>query len=851
MSALVESAPPGELKLKIFQIKCHLFQLEANNNQAIDHSLAEINQQTMIFGIEFYKINLITVIILLSISNAGAQTTIRGKIIDISTQESIAYANIQFSGQSLEYPIGTITNAEGSFELSLEKGLYLFKVYYMGQELVSKNIEIKEQDIDFGEILVESLLQLEEVTIQANRNLIERKIDRVIYDVENSAKVSEGDALEVLRVTPGIRVQNNEISMIGKSTLQVMINDKIVQLSGEDLASFLKSIASEDIQNVEVISTPPAKYDALGNSGLININLKQAKKNSWNAQMKLVFRQRTFSSGSGAGSLNLNKKTVSISSSVGYANGVYYQEQDDYAHFPDGLWYTHSPFKTNFKRANGRIDLTYKINPRWSMGTQYIYNSTNFNVQDNPYTPVYDYNTRETIRSLLSNGKAIYNPTIHSVNYNNEFSIDTIGRKIALNLDYFTYGNPDQRTYNGISLIQYPFSKQFFRGTNTNQQEVNNVSAKIDVEYPLKWIGLSFGGKITHSISLNEIIFFNSGLVDNPVTTTPTSQNDFKYTEDIKALYISAKKAIKVKWKTQIGFRIEATSTNSISKNLNFSTVNDYVKIFPTIYLSYDITKASNISFNYSKRIQRPSFYELNPNIQFVNPFQSIEGNAFLQPSFIDNFELSTTYKKLTSKFYYSFEENIFSQVPLADAETNIIRFTNENFINTHRFGISQNFTFDRFKWWRSNNSLDVNFSVSEFNLAHEQEDQKGLNATISTYNNFNLKSDKTLLLGINFWYSMPGVNGIYNIKEASSLSVSLQCLFLKKNLNLTIRGNDLLRSSAERNESIVNGVLQTARYYYDNRTLQISISYRLGNKEIKAKKHSTGNQSERSRTGN
>ena len=281
------------------------------------------------------------------------------------------------------------------------------------------------------------------------------------------------------------------------------------------------------------------------------------------------------------------------------------------------------------------------------------------------------------------------------------------------------------------------------------------------------------------------------------------------------------------------------------------STKNDYTKFFPTFYLSYDATENSNFSFNYSKRIERPSFFELNPNIYFSNPFQSIEGNAFLQPAYIDNFELTNTFKNFVTKLYYSYEDNLFSQVPLADITTNIIRFTNENFINTSRFGISENYTFDKISWWSSNNSLDINYSKSKFNLEEEQEDQEGVNATISTYNDFNLNADKTFLMGVNFWYSFPGVNGIFDTKEASSLSLSLQYLLLNKDLNITLRGNDLFKSSAERNESRVNGVLQTARYYYDSRSIQLSVSYKFGNKDISAKRHKTGNEAEKGRTGN
>jgi outer membrane receptor protein involved in Fe transport len=794
---------------------------------------------------------IITLLILLSSLTLTAQTEITGSILEKKSQKPLEFAEVILLTNEASIITGVVTDAKGVFRLSAKQGEYTLQVTYVGQVLYTKNIIVAKKSINLGVIEIVNAQELDEVVIAAKKKLIERKIDRLVFNVENSSKASEGDALEVLRVTPGVRVQNDKITMIGKSNLQVMINDKIVQLSDEDLANFLKSIASEDIKNIEVITTPPAKYEASGNSGLVNITLKQAKKDSWNAQLKSSYRQRTYATGSVGGSFNFNKDKLSIATSFNYSDGTYYQEQDDYAYFPDGLWYTSSPINADIKRLNGRIDINYQITPKWAMGGQYLYNKTNFDVTDAPYTPVFDYDTNEIIRSLQSDGTMDLNPEIHSINYNNEIALDTLGRKITLNLDYFTYNNPDTKTYNGVSIIQNPFSEQFYRGTNTNNQDVTNVSAKLDIEFPLDWIDLDFGGKISNSKSLNDIVFFNSGLVNNPVTSLPISQNDFDYKEDIQAVYLSASKKINDKWNTQVGLRMEATQTSSTSNNLNFSVKNNYTKLFPTFYLSYDATEKSNFSFNYSKRIQRPSFSELNPNIYFSNPFQSIEGNAFLQPAFIDNLELTNTYKNFVTKLYFSYEDNLFSQVPLADATTNIIRFTNENFINTNRIGLSENYTFDKISWWSSNNSLDINYSKSAFNLEEEQEDQEGVNATISTYNDFNLNADKTLLMGVNFWYSFPGINGIFDTKEASSFSLSLQYLLLNKDLNISLRGNDLFKSSAERNESRVNGVLQTARYYYDSRSFQFSVSYKFGNKDIKAKKHRTGNKDEKGRTGN
>lgn len=779
----------------------------------------------------------------------SAQSEITGSVLEKETNKNLEFAEVILQNNESSIIEGTVTDAYGVFKLNVPVGEYTLQIIYVGQILFTKSIIVAEKAINLGAIEIVKTQELEEVAVIGKRKLIEQKVDRLVFNVENSSKASQGDALEVLRVTPGVRVQNDQITMIGKSNLQVMIDDKIIRLSGEELTNFLRSIASEDIMKIEVITTPPAKYEATGNSGLVNLILKQAKKDSWNAQLKASYTQRVYSAGSVGGSFNYNKDKLSIASSVNYSDADFFYDQQDDAYFPDGLWATSTPVKFSNKGFSGRIDLNYQITSNWEMGAQYIYNKSDYLTTDTPYTAVYDNNTNEIIRSLRSNGAMDLSPEIHSVNYNNGFTLDTLGRKITLNLDYFKYNNPDTKTYNGTSIIQDPYSEQFYKGINTNKQDVTNVSAKLDIDYPLSWVDLSFGGKISSSKSLNDILFYNSGLVDEPVTDMPLAQNDFEYKEDIQAAYISANKKFNDSWSMQIGLRMEATQIDSKSNNLNLSVYDDFAKLFPTFYLSYNATENSNFSFNYSKRINRPNFAQLNPNDYWMNPFQTIVGNAFLQPSYIDNFELTNTYKNFVTKLYYNYEGDIFSRVPLADSETNIIRFTFENFITSNRIGFSENYTFNKVKWWSSYNGLDINYSKSTFNLEEDQEDQEGLNATVYTYNDFNLNADKTWLLGVNYWYMAPGVNGVFDTKSASSLSLTLQYLLLNKDLNITLKGNDLFRTAKIRRTTTVNDVYQRAEYYFDSRSIQLSVSYKFGNNDIKAKKHQTGNENERSRT--
>lgn len=197
-------------------------------------------------------------------------------------------------------------------------------------------------------------------------------MDRLIFNVENSISPPGGDAIDALKVTPSIRVQNDMITMIGKSGMSVMVDDKLIQLSGDDLVNFLKTISSDNIKNIEVITTPPAKYSVEGNSGLVNIKLKKAKKDSWNASINSAYRQATYVTGSIGGNFNYQKNKISIFSNLNYSNGASAPVETSKIYYPNQLWSNNSQRKDFNNSIGGRIGIDYQISKKWIMGIQYL-----------------------------------------------------------------------------------------------------------------------------------------------------------------------------------------------------------------------------------------------------------------------------------------------------------------------------------------------------------------------------------------------------------------------------------------------------------------------------------------------
>ena len=769
--------------------------------------------------------------------------------------EPVQFANVllQKTSETNETIQGAVTDEFGKFLIDkIPSEAYRLTISFIGFQSIDTTLVISES-LDLGIlVMLDELNTLTGVSVTARRKLIRQEIDRLVLDIENSMLASRGNALDVLASTPGISVRNDQINMIGKSAVGVMVDDKLIDLAPEDVANFLRSIASEDIMHIEVISNPPAKYEAQGNSGLINIVLKKARRNSWNASIRSGYSKKTKDAAHIGANFTYNKNKFSLASSLFFTDGKYYQEQDDYAYFPDGIWYTSSPLLSDYKRFNGRIDISYQLTPNWSIGSQYMRNTTDYLVADNPYTPVFDNQTNEVKRYLLSSfSQMSWKPRFNSVNFNSAINLDTSGRKVHINLDYFKFDNEDIRQYIGESVINNPVSKQHYAGYNGNLQQVDNISGAIDIDHPTKWATIGYGGKLTRSTSTNDISLFNSGLVDDEVIAMPLADNDFKYIEHLEAAYISLTRSINEKLKIQLGVRVEATQTESSSENLELNETNDYVKFFPTLYFNYQPSENTSYALNYGRRISRPTFNQLNPNVFFINPFQTIVGNAFLQPSFTYNVELSASHGNLTSKLYYSREQDIFSQIPLPNTSTNIITFTNENYVNTNRYGISEFFLFDKYSWWSSSNSVDVNYSVSSFDLPTAHDDLKGFSSSISTSNDFSTKKIKGFSINIGYSYTFEGKNYIFDTGKASNLSGAIQYLLLDKRLKISLSANDIFKDSAEILKATVNDVYQTARYYFDSRTVSLSVAYSFGNNNISAKRHRTGNSDERNRTGN
>lgn len=773
---------------------------------------------------------LLALVLIILFKNQGfSQIKISGQIND-NNNKPIENIEIQLQNHDSIIVKSELTSLDGKFIIETEKGEFLLIIRQLGIIYHSQKMSVN-QDTDIGVInITERNQQLEEIVIVSKKKLIERKMDRLVFNVENSISASGGDAIDALKVTPGITVNNDQVAMIGKSGMAVMVNDRIIQLRGEDVVNYLKTLSSDDIKKIEVITTPPAKYDAEGNSGLINIVLKQGALNSWSNSIRSAYIQTTYPSVSMGNTFNYVKNKFNLRASVDGKIGNELVREKTEIVYPEQKWITENNRKVAEDFFSIDVMTDYKLTENSKIGIQYILNNRKPNEIDNFIGNVF---LKNGIAKILSNGNLNENNKNNSLNLHFHQTIDTIGRKIGLEIDYVNYQSLKERNFLTKSFDINQNQSNLFSGLNDGSQKIDIYSARIDIEHPNKWINLSYGGKFTTTKTNNNVSFFDttSGMPIIDLTQT----DNFLYTENTQAAYINGNKSLSEKWSIQLGLRYEFTQTLGESLSLSEKNETKYKQLFPTFYLQHIANENNIFNINYSKRINRPSFWEINPFKWYINQYTYAEGNPFLQPSFADNIELSYVYKsKLITTIFYQNTTNGFGQVPFVNENTLEQVFTRKNYYNATNIGVSEVYIFNKYNWWQSQNVFYAFYTKANLqNLTFNLIPQESFAYYVATNNTFVLNKNKNFHAEVNFWYNSRVKSIIYDQENFYSLDFGLKYFLMNKNLQVSFIVNDVFKTSFSNNLITTNDIPTIFNIYNDNRYFKLSINYKFGNKKI------------------
>lgn len=689
---------------------------------------------------------------------------------------------------------------------------------------------------------------LETVVIKKQKKIIERKVDRLIYNVENTASATGGNALDALKSAPLVRVQNETVSIVGKGEVLIMIDDRLQKIPASELAAFLKTIPSETIKSIEVITSPPAKYEAEGNNGIINIKLKTAKNNSWNASVGTNYTQRFYAGNSIQGMFNYNHGKLSLQSSIYGEQQKLRSNSETNTYYQNELWSMNNQSTSETKNLGISLGADYKITERWTMGLKYLGSFSKETAFGSPLTSRMNYHNSQPDSFISSDTNSSNKPEINSLNWFNTLKIDSSGTVLTTDFDFFDYKKEDSRDFSGSELNSkmQMLAGTYFSALNSNINSIRNYSGKADLETKLSWADLNFGGRFSFTRTHNTFLAYNKETGIPEINTDQS--NTFNYREYNEALYFSLSKKFNSHWEAKIGLRAEATQTNGFSANRNQTDNNAYIKLFPTAYLTYTENNNHSFSLTYNRRIRRPDFDYLNPFVVRTSPFYYSEGNPYLKPSIIDNLEFSyINGQKWTSSLYYSKVSDFGQALSILNPETNVTRNTPLNYADTYQIGFSTSYNLNSYKWWNSFTGFNINYQNVKSKVPYTASID-GYNAYLYSNNDFTLNQKKTFSLSVNYGLQLPGRYQIFHISTMNILDVAIKVLCLDKKLSVSLIGTDLLNSQRPLISYQSNGIETNFRNNNYTRGFRLSISYRFGNNEVKSKNRDFGNEEERNR---
>ncbi|MBW1295671.1 TonB-dependent receptor domain-containing protein [Aquimarina litoralis] len=781
---------------------------------------------------------------------ATAQIEIKGIVIDGKTP--VIFASVELKNSENKTINGVVTDDDGKFVISyVDEGKSLV-INFIGlkEKVIDLTTQQLDNDIDLGTIILEEDAQyLEEVVVNAEKKLIEYKIDKIVLNIENNVIASSGDAIDAINTAPGVLVQDNAISMLGRGSSRVMVDDRIINLGGEDLVAYLNSIPGSSIKSIEIIKNPPAKYEAQGNGGLINIILKKAKSNSWNNSTSLSYDQNRYSFGNLSNNFVYNKDKLSFTINVnGRKGAVKALENFDFI-YPDSKTSLESVGRKTNDDISGRLSVDYDFNDKLSAGVQY---SGRFNDPDlvDKEIRTTNFDNTNSINSIFVGDQNFDNDNEnHSLNTHVIYKLDTLGRKVSLDLDYFDFDSKkDYRTISNeldsnMNIIdgQEMFIRDF------SLLGIENKSINLAVEHPMSFMNLSYGAKYSIIDSKSDYTSFG-GTVDNQIENDDL-RDQFTFEEQTYALYLNGNKKIGDKLSVQFGLRLETTFNDgkSISgQNNEF----DYSRLFPSLYIDYRINDDNSMNFNYGKRIDRPQFNELNP-YRYQSGNLISQGNPFLRPSFIDTFDFTYSYKsKFSTNIFLTTASNGYDYVNNPTTTDNIVLREPLNFFKFHNYGIGEIFNSKINSWWKTNTAMYLLRAGGETIADIDTEILDGFQFYFSSNNSFTL--GKNTRLQLNYYYNSAHKRLLIDRDATSRLNVGVNQSFLKNKLKLSLVFNDIFNDSRPQNlVSVVNGVRNVINADYSVRSVRFTMSYSFGNTKIRGGKKRSGNKEELGRSGN
>ncbi|SFO56354.1 Outer membrane receptor proteins, mostly Fe transport [Chitinophaga sp. YR627] len=756
---------------------------------------------------------------------------------------------------------GAIADINGQYEFEqIKQGKYLIAAAYVGMtKAYSKPFEVKGS----APVSMETLTlgadakNLKEVNVTAKKPFIEQRADKMIVNVENSIIGAGGTAMEALEKSPGVSIDKDDnISLKGKSGVVIMIDGKLTNMSSQDVAQLLKSMPSSNIEQIELITNPSAKYDAAGNSGIINIKLKKNRMVGSNGNVSLFGAYGLTPKYGGA--LNLNHRNEKFNLFGSYN----YNHRENQQHL--GLYRTGTTEgrPTVFDQDNERkrksdyhgvkVGMDYFINKNNTIGVMVDAGFRSNTEPADALTKIGDGQRVDSTLKTHTNADGTWRRWAYNVNY--KAILDTTGKELNIDLDYAR--NSEERGNDIFSTIWDSAGKNYMRGDTSRNSQPNSIdikTIKADYVHPLRnQAKLEAGFKLSFVKTDNDAKF--DSLRSGNWVYDKNRSNHFIYKENVNAAYINFQKQFK-KLNVQLGLRAEQSNIEGNSITMNQVTDTSYFNLFPSVFVSYDVHKNHQLGLSYSRRLQRPDYEDLNPFQIYLDRYTLISGNPYLKPSYANSVEFTHTFKHfLTTSVGYTHTKDKITQIVEADkdvvsGDTLNIRYKYLNVAKSDIVNLNISFPVTITKWWSSFTYLSAYYNKFQTIVDNQSVNISSGGFMGRTQQTFTLPKD--LSAEVSVFYLSPQIadEGLFRMKHmcAVDLGVSKQILHKKGSLKLNV--NDVFNIQRFRGSFENGGRYTGVTSKWESRQVRLTFNYRFGNTNIKgARNRKTGLEDEQGR---
>jgi len=741
-----------------------------------------------------------------------------------------------------------VTDENGEYQFSdIQAGSYYVEAKMVGYTANKSNVfDISKSDHKVPAILLNTdTRKLQEVAVEGKRPMVESKPGKLVLNVENSPLAAGNNALDIVQRAPGVSLDNNNnLQLMGQSGVSVTIDGRQTYMSGEQLVNFLKSTDGNQIKSVEVITTRAAKDDAEGAVGTINIVLKKNRMEGFNGTFNMTAGRGEKFRGNSSLSLNYKKNNTTVFGSYAYSDEKSHrkllldrviQNKGEKTYFKqrsvlDEKEQNHSYRFGVEQRTSARNTLTVQFNGS---------NNIEYNDNDSKTNVGKSFTTLDSLLISTSQFKELFDR--YSANLNNEFRIDSNGRKLTLDLDWSKFKSSKRVGYNN----QY-FDGQMNAITPEEIQRsrmpigIDIYVAKLDYEQPLPKVSkLEMGAKYSNVTSDNDLTFedfLNNSWINNEKRT-----NHFVYKEQIAAGYIDYNNTIG-KWGLKVGARGEYTFSDGNSLTLNKQVKRNYFKLFPNANLTYTLHENHILSLGYARKITRPNYRQLNPFDYFIDKLTFERGNPYLNPQFSNEFTLNYT---LMQRYNVTLGINdVRDAIVESMGQDSVLKQTwviRENLGKNLTAYLNLNIPVTVSKIWSMNNNITgIHFNFDGMVSGYPLKRTSFLLQATSMHN---LKLAKSLSANVNLRYFSPFNYNVYDMKARWDMEVGATKTFKDQRSSLKLAVSDLFNTGNQNLKTNFGDFDSSIRQYQDRRVVRLTYSYKFGNLKNNYRKKDTSNE--------